>query len=184
MYRYWSWKNFISLEDRKIIIDYIENNYDFLENEKTYDNELKKTETAKCIEWNKLQKFDIIKYMVDCMLIINENNFGYNLYSFKYHTLFNLTSYSSNKKDEYKWHTDASSNEIKDIKLTGLVNLSLEKYEGGEFELHTGKELTINEFSEGGDMILFKSNLLHRVKPVTKGVRKTLAFFFEGPRFI
>ena len=183
-HNYWFWKNFISLEDRKMIIDYIENNYDFLEDENRYNKQLKKTETVKCIEWNKLQKLDIMKYIVDCMITTNENNFGYSLYPFKYHTGFNLTSYSSDRKEEYKWHTDASTNEIKDIKLTGLLNLSLEKYEGGEFQLHIGEEYTVNEFSEGGDMILIKSNLLHRVKPIIKGMRKTLAFFFEGPRFI
>ena len=183
-HEYWYWKNFICLKDREKLVNHIENNYDFLEEENLYDKRLKKTNPVKCMEWHNIQKFDIVKYIVDCMIATNENNFGYNLYPFHNHTAFNLTSYNSDKREEYKWHIDASKNDIKDIKLTGLVNLSLEKYEGGEFEINNGEESIIKEFSEGGDMILIKSNLLHRVKPVTKGVRKTLAYFFEGPRFL
>jgi len=31
---------------------------------------------------------------------------------------------------------------------------------------------------------MFKSSIYHKVNPVTKGSRNTLAFFLKGPRFI
>ncbi len=52
------------------------------------------------------------------MQTTNDNNFGYNLTPFRNRSSFNLTVYSSDTKSEYKWHTDASSNPYKDIKLT------------------------------------------------------------------
>ena len=42
---------------------------------------------------------------------------------------------------------------------------------------------TIENFKKCGDMILFKSHILHKVLPTKKGIRKTLAIFFEGPNF-
>jgi len=183
-FEYWHWKNFISLDNRKVIVDYIENNYDFLEDKSLYDSNLKNTNIVKCIEWQKIKKINVMEDIIDCMFITNEINFGFNLFPLRNKQIFNLTVYSSDNKSEYKWHKDATKNEIKDIKLTLLINLSTEKYEGGEFQLNYGEETTIPQFSEGGDMILFKSNILHRVLPVTKGTRKVLAFFFDGPRFI
>ena len=182
-HQYWFWKNLLSIEERKTILNYIENNYDFIEEKNLYDESLKNTEKVKCIEWQNIKKLNVIDKIIDCMQTTNDNNFGYNLTPFRNRSSFNLTVYSSDTKSEYKWHTDASSNPYKDIKLTGLINLSTEKYEGGEFQLNYGKEFTIPEFSEGGDVILFKSHILHRVLPITKGIRKSLAIFFEGPRF-
>ena len=36
-FEYWHWQNHLSLEDRKKIIDYIENNYDYIEHENSYN---------------------------------------------------------------------------------------------------------------------------------------------------
>ena len=53
-----------------------------------------------------------------------------------------------------------------------------------EFFLYFGKPVLINKFSKPGDIIMFKSSIYHKVNPVTKGSRNTLAFFLKGPRFI
>ena len=39
-------------------------------------------------------------------------------------------------------------------------------------------------FINPGSAILFKSYLHHKVTPVTKGERKSLTYFMEGPAFI
>ena len=182
-FEYWHWKDYLSLEDRKKIIDYIENNFDYIEHENSYNKNLKNTEQVKCIEWQNIQKLDIIKNLIDDMFITNENYFGYDLFPYRNKQSFCYTVYSAANKSEYKWHTDYSKNSMKDIKLTGIINLSTESYEGGEFQINNGEEYTVEKFSKGGDIILFKSHLLHRVLPIIKGTRKVLAFFFEGARF-
>ena len=68
--------------------------------------------------------------------------------------------------------------------MTLLINLSEESYDGGEFELSMGqKPETIVEYSSPGSVVMFKSHILHRVKPVTSGTRKSLTLFITGPRF-
>ena len=56
------------------------------------------------------------------------------------------------------------------------------EYEGGDFELNqAGLEST--DIRTKGTVLIFPSFLLHRVKPVSKGVRKTLVAWFEGKAF-
>ena len=82
-FEYWHWKDYLSLEDRKKIIDYIENNFNYIEHENSYNKNLKNTEQVKCIEWQNIQKLDIIKNLVDDMFITNENHFGYDLFPYR-----------------------------------------------------------------------------------------------------
>ena len=56
-----------------------------------------------------------------------------------------------------------------------------ENYEGGELEFKDSNEnisLNLNK----GDMVIFPSTLLHRVKPVTNKIRKSLVGWMIGPR--
>ena len=185
-YTYWYWKSLISLQDRKTILNFIEKNYYDFEKEKLYDNRLKNVKDVKLIKWVSIKSLDVVRTVVDEMIGTNEQIFGYDLFSMKEKNPLYLNNYASSNKSRYDWHNDSSSNINTDVKLTGLINLSTSKYEGGEFEIFnssTSGNYTVNEFSEGGDVILIKSNSYHRVMPVTKGNRKTLTIFFEGPRF-
>ena len=184
-YNYWYWNNLISLEDRKQIVDHIENNFDFYEDESLYNSDHKKTDKVKQIQWRKIKHFDSLSNILENMKIINEKHFGYNIFDMYNTNVLNLTNYSLINESKYDWHIDTSKEILTDIKFTGLINLSTESYEGGEFQLKTSNNNeTVNEFKQGGDVILFKSNILHRVLPITKGIRKTLAVFFYGPKFI
>ena len=175
--------NKYDIEITDSIVDYIENNYDYIEHENSYNKNLKHTEQVKCIEWQNIKKLNVIENIVDDMFLTNETNFGYDLFPYRNKQSFCYTVYNSINKSEYKWHTDYSKSPMKDIKLTGIINLSTDTYEGGEFQINNGEKYTVKEFSKGGDIILFKSHLLHRVLPIKKGVRKILAFFFEGLKF-
>lgn len=55
------------------------------------------------------------------------------------------------------------------------------EYEGGELELHDGvfKYLPKNQ----GAVIAFPSYVLHKVNPVTRGVRHSLVTWVTGPQF-
>jgi PKHD-type hydroxylase len=60
------------------------------------------------------------------------------------------------------------------------------EYEGGQFQMQTGspeedKLMTVEQLK--GRVIGFPSFLLHRVTPVTKGTRKSLVIWVEGPKF-
>ena len=108
----------------------------------------------------------------------NKQVIGFDLHTYTDNQVLNLNSYELNKS--YEWHNDSTKRPNNDIKLTGLINLSTEDYEGGEFEVNeTHEPLKIKQFSKGGDMILFRSHILHRVLPVRKGRRKSLAVFLS-----
>ena len=113
---------------------------------------------------------------------INTNH----LYPIIERNLLNYNVYDSSNYGEYDFHIDSSSAEQPfDIKLTAMINLSEEYYEGGDFIMFQGERFrTINEFSSPGSSILFNSWIPHKVTPVTKGIRKTISYWFRGPRFI
>ena len=143
------------------------------------------TKTAKvtCTRWEYLN--EILSGVYENWLIANQQGFGFNLYPIKEESLVNYNVYDSSNFGEYDFHTDAAMEENIDIKLTAIINLSEEYYEGGDFILfHGGKFREISEISSPGDSIIFKSWIPHKVTNVTKGIRKTLSVWFYGPRLI
>jgi PKHD-type hydroxylase len=59
----------------------------------------------------------------------------------------------------------------------------MEQYEGGQFQLFNTNEYEVKELNIPGNVVMFKSYINHRVLPVTKGQRRTLAIFLKGPKF-
>ena len=96
--------------------------------------------------------------------------------------ILNYNSYE--RGSEYTWHIDATpKSPIKDIKLTCLLNLSEEKYEGGELVLFKGEEVSCKEFNEPGSAVVFPSFTNHKVNKLISGTRSTLALWMSGPKF-
>ena len=63
------------------------------------------------------------------------------------------------------------------MKLTCLLNLSEEPYEGGDFYTINQKEK--HEFTSGMGLV-FNSMVAHKITPVTKGERITLTYWALG----
>lgn len=86
--------------------------------------------------------------------------------------------------DHYTWHLDRGgmlANTPR--KLTLVLQLSdPSEYEGGDLQVFAGPEPT-TVTKEKGLVCAFPSFVLHRVTPVTKGIRKTLVVWLTGPRF-
>jgi len=90
----------------------------------------------------------------------------------------------------YNWHTDSNFLFTPTIrKLSFSIGLNdPSEYEGGELdiEIHSpnikGKRFETIVL-EKNQMVCFRSNLWHRVRPVTKGVRKSLVGWVRGPQF-
>ena len=94
----------------------------------------------------------------------------------------NLNIYK--KGTEYNWHTDGEpNNPIRDIKLTCLLNLSEDEYEGGNLKLFDAKEVEVENFNKPGSAIIFPSFINHKVTKLIKGERYTLAIWWYGPKF-
>ena len=108
---------------------------------------------------------------------INRKVFGYDIYWDFHLDKLNYNVYEKN--GEYGWHIDAiKENTPIDMKLTCLLNLSEESYEGGEFCM-AGVEEKI-KFTSGMGLV-FTSLVAHKITPVTKGERITLTYWATGP---
>lgn len=83
------------------------------------------------------------------------------------------------------WHMDVGLYSVNRRKLAMTVQLSdPDDYEGGDFEIWNGSTdgfATVPR--EKGDVIIFPTFLMHRVKPITKGQRKCLVFWTGGRPF-
>lgn len=80
----------------------------------------------------------------------------------------------------YDWHLDVGMYPVNHRKISVTIQLSdPDDYEGGDFEVMTSSIPDIAPRKKGC-AILFPSYLLHRVTPVTKGIRKSLVIWVNG----
>lgn len=81
----------------------------------------------------------------------------------------------------FKWHLDMGPERFSIRKLSLVVQLSdPDDYEGGELQVMSADEPTT--FSKArGTVVVFPSYVLHRVTPVTRGTRFSLAGWVGGP---
>ena len=110
-------------------------------------------------------------------------NFGYDVFNVSDidNCLFNTYSYKN--KSKYDWHIDKDISDLYDVKLTVLINLSLQSFEGGDFKLFVNNEFIVPQLKEPGNVIMFKSQINHCVTPVTKGLRYSLVSWVRGAPF-
>jgi len=138
-----------------------------------------KTSQVFQIEWDDAKKH-LDKFYKTC-LHMNNIGFGYHLYPPQYPIKYNI--YEPNQ--EYAWHTDGDGSvPYSDCKLTCLLNISDSSYEGGNLEVSNGPTQKVSEFDTPGYMVAFPAFLLHRVRPVLKGVRKSIALLIQGPKWV
>lgn len=147
---------------------------------KDITGEYKKSSTVKLIKYEFLK--DVLEPVIEGFLRTNTNEYGYELFPLTLEDVFNFNIYSSDNNSKYDWHIDISRRQINDIKLTILINLS-DSFTGGEFWLNPGNKVMAKELSNPGSAIIFKSDIIHSVTPVTSGTRKTLSIFLEGPNW-
>lgn len=96
-----------------------------------------------------------------------------------------LSVYTDTQQGHYDWHIDAnfSNNEVP-RKLSMVMLLSdPSEFEGGEFQVKTMSDEARTLECKKGRAWFFSSNTLHRVAPVTKGVRRSLVLWIGGPAF-
>lgn len=114
---------------------------------------------------------------------INRRYYEYEIYSTR---SFQYTTYDASYEGHYDWHMDTYFDVERAVHRKLSMSLFLnEDYDGGEFDICTGsQENNVNTFKEyPGSAIIFPSFMSHRVRPVTKGIRKSLVVWFTGPNW-
>jgi len=94
-----------------------------------------------------------------------------------------LATYRAENRGAYGWHIDTGVGPNATRKISAVIPLTdPSHYEGGQFEAFYNDEPTIIPMPLGR-VVMFPSYVLHRVTPVTKGIRRTLAVWVSGPPF-
>lgn len=128
--------------------------------------------------------FDRLNYVVEMV-----NNKWYN-FDLNGYDSFQYTEYDGKNNDGYGWHTDMfwgelpkdSYTETRKLSLTFLLNTPGIDFEGGELQF--GRESKFDSaLVKKGTIILFPSFELHRVAPVTQGIRKSIVVWVLGPKW-
>jgi len=114
---------------------------------------------------------------------VNSRFFHFDLTGF--HEPMQLGLYTEQQQGHYDWHTDASPtdrNVPRKLSLSMLLSDPSE-FQGGEFQVKTSSDTVQTLETLKGRAWFFPSYTLHRVAPVTKGVRRSLVLWVGGPSF-
>ncbi|MDX2083157.1 MAG: 2OG-Fe(II) oxygenase [Rickettsiales bacterium] len=129
--------------------------------------------------------FDRLNFAIEDM---NQKFFNFELYGYE---SFQYSEYYGDNLGKYDFHMDIFMNdESAKLSLTRKLSLVLllsepeVDFEGGEFQIKLGAEAKSETITmKKGTLIAFPSFIIHRVKPVLKGTRKSIAIWVEGPKF-
>ncbi len=195
-YPYVYWDEMFSDEELKQVIDYCET----LEKidgttvgkngTQDTDNEARKS----LIAWANPNAdnqwiFDRFLWVADRL---NERFYEFDLNGFE---SFQYTTYTGDDGEhgKYDYHMDTILGLDKPLNMLETRKLSLslilsdpEEYEGGEFYLQTGspdEDKLLKMEQKKGRCLAFPSFLIHGVAPVTKGTRRSIVVWVEGPKF-
>lgn len=126
-----------------------------------------------------------IRYEVcDYVMGWNAENLMFDLFPFSCEIQY--AEYHAADKGHFAWHWDQdpwSMHLKKYRKYSATMQLTTqgEDYEGGNLEF---QDVNIDDrYKKRGAFILFPSPMPHRVTPVTSGIRRSLVFWFHGPKF-
>lgn len=139
-----------------------------------------KTADTKIIQWRQIKHY--LDWSMHWVHFFNTRDIGLDIFDMRDLDLINYNVYSSDRQGEYRWHIDGKPGPS-DIKITAIINVSTEPYEGGDLELFTNGPVVCHEIRQPGVLVVFPSIIPHRVTPVTRGVRRTISYWVMGPNF-
>jgi PKHD-type hydroxylase len=119
---------------------------------------------------------------------LNGQFYNYDLWGFSEDMQY--TTYTSEDQGFYDYHQDSMGFTVQDNidrRLPRKFSISLQltdpsEYEGGDLLIRSGTEPSYAP-KQKGQVVAFPSFMLHKVTPVTSGVRKSLVVWVTGPAF-
>lgn len=123
----------------------------------------------------------VFERMAALVARINAATYRYDLTGF--HENFYYNVYDGSCGQHFNWHLDAGYQTPAPRKISAVLQLSEpDEYEGGDFEVMVGANALAAD-KEFAMISVFPAFRLHRVTPVTSGIRRTLVMFAAGPDF-
>ncbi len=128
--------------------------------------------------------FDKINNAIDA---VNDQFYNFDLNGY---SDIQYSEYHGDEGGKYDFHMDASLGEegknfeMRKLSLVMMLNTPGVDFQGGEFQINKGQEKKAENIEMiKGRMIFFPSFLIHRVAPVTQGIRRSLVIWVTGPKF-
>jgi PKHD-type hydroxylase len=119
----------------------------------------------------------LTKKVLDLFRFVNERAFGFDIDRLAEP----LQHISYGPGGHYGWHVDRGAPVPRKLSLT--VQLTDEsEYDGGDLEVWSGKDPE-RAPRKKGTAIVFPAYALHRVTPITHGLRQALVVWAHGPEF-
>ena len=181
------WENFLTPDEVNLILAQPEwlNTKDGCVGGSTGESLVNKETRTTQLAWlsAKPELIDIWNKFAQATAEINRHFFRFDLTGF--YEPMQLGIYSEHDKGHYDWHIDASpSDKSVPRKLSIAMLLSdPSEFEGGELQVKTNSDQISTLETKKGRAWFFPSYTLHRVTPVTKGVRRSLVLWSGGPEF-
>lgn len=124
----------------------------------------------------------VMDAVTDLVARANRDAFGFDLSDFAESA--QVARYDAHQQGHFDWHTDIGAGTLAARrKLTVVVQLSdPDDYDGGALEGRPGSTVAVAPRARG-QATVFPSFVLHRVTPVTTGVRWSLTLWAHGPAF-
>ncbi|MCP5412455.1 MAG: 2OG-Fe(II) oxygenase [Alphaproteobacteria bacterium] len=114
------------------------------------------------------------------MGVVNKQAYQFDLKGFAED--FQYTIYHGEEGGHYDWHMDLGPRPMP-RKLSMSLQLSdPADYDGCDLQFYASRQLEVAPRIRGA-AIVFPSYILHRVTPITRGTRKSLVVWANGPRF-
>ena len=138
----------------------------------------------KWIPYNDETKF-LYDKIIELMKEANSKMWNFNITNIL--NKIQLSEYNDGSIDEipghYDWHMDFGET-VSTRKLSMSIQLSDEtEYEGGDLEFMIHRSI-LQAPKTKGTVIFFPSYITHRVSNITKGVRRSLVCWFNGPPYV
>lgn len=120
----------------------------------------------------------------DMIVTANNELWKFDLYSMPEQIQF--TEYYATENGHYTWHQDIGPGILSKRKISITVQLSdPSEYDGGVLEMWQGgpQDSAVKAYKGAGSVFIFPSYMMHRVTPVTRGVRKSFVLWVGGSHY-
>lgn len=183
------WDNAFTEEELNSIENYVGSSS--LKEGETFSNSSEKFDRKSKVNFfnpdeNNKWIFDRFNFVIED---INENFFNFDLNGYEN---FQYSEYNSKNFGTYNFHMDTYFGreisldyiETRKLSVVMLLNTPDKDFTGGEFMVNTSLENNAEKIDlKRGRIILFPSFILHKVNPVTSGIRKSIVIWVTGPKF-
>jgi len=176
---YWFENGFTSEEVDKIVKDSKKHVFQKAQIIRNNPNESVRKSNVKWLPYDKQWEW-VYDKLTDYITEANKTLWGFNL-----HTIIDNIQYTEYEGNggHYDWHLDIGPYSINHRKVSVVIQLSEpHEYVGGDLELHPGNSSFAVPRKKGA-VILFPSFILHRVTPLTSGLRRSLVLWAGGESY-